>query len=37
MLKHLARDWAVDLGCLLDDPADPEHLAVLRGGPMPRQ
>ena len=31
MLEHLARDWAVDLGCLLDDPADAEHLSVLRG------
>ena len=31
MLEHLARDWTVDLGCLLDDPADAEHLAVLRG------
>ena len=31
MLEHLARDWTVDLGCLLDDPADSEHLAVLRG------
>ena len=31
MLEHLARDWTVDLGCLLDDPADAEHLSVLRG------
>jgi sugar transferase (PEP-CTERM/EpsH1 system associated) len=31
MLDHLARDWTVDLGCLLDDPADAEHLSVLRG------
>jgi sugar transferase (PEP-CTERM/EpsH1 system associated) len=31
ILEHLARDWAVDLGCLVDDPADAQHLAVLRG------
>jgi polysaccharide biosynthesis protein PslH len=31
MLEHLARDWAVDLGCLVDDPADAQHLSVLRG------
>jgi sugar transferase (PEP-CTERM/EpsH1 system associated) len=30
MLEHLARDWAVDLGCLVDDPADAEYLSVLR-------
>lgn len=30
MLEHLARDWTVDLGCLVDDPADARHLAVLR-------
>lgn len=30
MLDHLARDWDVDLGCLLDDPADAAHLPVLR-------
>jgi sugar transferase (PEP-CTERM/EpsH1 system associated) len=30
MLEHLARDWAVDLGCLVDDPADTQHLPVLR-------
>jgi polysaccharide biosynthesis protein PslH len=30
MLEHLARDWAVDLGCLVDDPADVQHLSVLR-------
>jgi polysaccharide biosynthesis protein PslH len=30
MLEHLARDWAVDLGCLVDDPADAQHLSVLR-------
>ena len=31
MLEHLAQDWAVDLGCLVDDPADAQHLSVLRG------
>ena len=31
MLEHLARDWVVDLGCLVDDPADAQHLSVLRG------
>jgi sugar transferase (PEP-CTERM/EpsH1 system associated) len=30
MLEHLARDWTVDLGCLMDDPADAQHLPVLR-------
>ena len=30
MLEHLARDWAVELGCLVDDPADVQHLSVLR-------
>lgn len=30
MLEHLARHWAVDLGCLSDDPADIQHLPVLR-------
>lgn len=30
MLDHLARRWEVDLGCLVDDPADLEHLPVLR-------
>lgn len=29
MLEHLARDWTVDLGCLVDDPADARHLSVL--------
>lgn len=29
MLEHLARDWEVDLGCLVDDPADARHLSVL--------
>jgi sugar transferase (PEP-CTERM/EpsH1 system associated) len=29
MLEHLARDWTVDLGCLVDDPADIQHLSVL--------
>jgi len=31
MLEHLTRDWAVDLGCMVDDPADAQHLPVLRG------
>jgi sugar transferase (PEP-CTERM/EpsH1 system associated) len=31
MLEHLARDWAVDLGCMVDDSADLRHLPVLRG------
>jgi len=30
MLEHLARDWTVDLGCMVDDPADARHLSVLR-------
>ncbi len=30
MLEHLARDWDVDLGCLVDDAADLAHLAHLR-------
>jgi len=30
MLEHLARGWTVDLGCLMDDPTDAEHLPVLR-------
>lgn len=30
MLEHLAREWAVDLGCLVDDQADVQHLSVLR-------
>ena len=29
-LEHLARDWTVDLGCLLDDPADFRHLPMLQ-------
>jgi sugar transferase (PEP-CTERM/EpsH1 system associated) len=31
MLEHLARGWSVDLGCLVDDPADAQHLSMLRG------
>ena len=31
MLDHLLRDWEVDLGCLVDDPADLAHLPYLRG------
>ena len=30
MLRHLARDHRVHLGCLADDPADLEHLPMLR-------
>jgi sugar transferase (PEP-CTERM/EpsH1 system associated) len=30
MLDHLARSWTVDLGCLVDDPADLAHLPVLQ-------
>ena len=30
MLEHLARDWSIDLGCLSDDPADAQHLPMLR-------
>lgn len=30
MLDHLAARWEVDLGCLVDDPADLEHLPFLR-------
>jgi sugar transferase (PEP-CTERM/EpsH1 system associated) len=30
MLDHLADHWDVDLGCLVDDPADLAHLDVLR-------
>jgi sugar transferase (PEP-CTERM/EpsH1 system associated) len=30
MLEHLARDWVVDLGCLVEDPADAQHLSALR-------
>lgn len=30
MLDHLAGRWEVDLGCLVDDPADLVHLDVLR-------
>ena len=29
MLKHLSRSWRVHLGCLIDDPADLAHRAVL--------
>ncbi len=31
MLQHLARRYRVHLGCLADDPADLEHLPMLRG------
>ncbi|WP_426955491.1 TIGR03087 family PEP-CTERM/XrtA system glycosyltransferase [Muricoccus radiodurans] len=30
MLDHLANHWEVDLGCLVDDRADLDHLPVLR-------
>jgi sugar transferase (PEP-CTERM/EpsH1 system associated) len=30
MLEHLSRSWSVDLGCLVDDPADLAHLPTLR-------
>jgi sugar transferase (PEP-CTERM/EpsH1 system associated) len=30
MLDHLAGSWDVDLGCLVDDPADLRHLPVLQ-------
>lgn len=30
MLDRLAAQWDVDLGCLVDDPADLQHLPVLR-------
>jgi sugar transferase (PEP-CTERM/EpsH1 system associated) len=31
MIEHLARDWEVDLGCLIDDPADLQHMEALHG------
>ena len=31
MLRHLARDWRVHLGAFVDDPADWEHVDVLKG------
>jgi len=30
MLDHLAESWEVELGCLVDDPADLDHLPTLR-------
>ena len=30
MLDHLAGSWDVELGCLVDDPADLDHLPMLR-------
>lgn len=30
LLKHLARDYRIHLGCLMDNPEDPGHLEVLR-------
>jgi sugar transferase (PEP-CTERM/EpsH1 system associated) len=29
MLRHLAQSWQVDLGCLVDDPQDLQHIPVL--------
>jgi sugar transferase (PEP-CTERM/EpsH1 system associated) len=31
ILDRLAQSWDVELGCLVDDPADLDHLDVLRG------
>src|ERR671921_56156 len=31
ILRHLAERHRVHLGCFYDDPADEEHVAVLRG------
>jgi sugar transferase (PEP-CTERM/EpsH1 system associated) len=30
MLEHLTRNWEVDLGCLVDDRADFDHIPALR-------
>ncbi|MGH7041910.1 MAG: TIGR03087 family PEP-CTERM/XrtA system glycosyltransferase [Acetobacteraceae bacterium] len=30
LLRHLAKSWRIHLGCLIDDPADLEHVARLR-------
>ena len=30
LLKHLSRSYRIHLGCLVDDPADMQHLSVLR-------
>jgi sugar transferase (PEP-CTERM/EpsH1 system associated) len=30
MLEHLARDWEIELGCLVDDRADLAHLPAMR-------
>ncbi len=30
LLKHLSRSYRIHLGCLVDDPADMQHLPVLR-------
>lgn len=30
MLEHLAKSWEVELGCLVDDRADLDHVAALR-------
>lgn len=31
MLDHLAAAWTVELGCLVDDPRDLDHVPTLRG------
>jgi sugar transferase (PEP-CTERM/EpsH1 system associated) len=31
MLRHLAQDWRLHLGAFVDDPADWEHVEVLKG------
>ena len=31
MLDHLAKTWEVELGCLVDDPRDLDHIPTLRG------
>lgn len=30
VFRHLARDYRIHLGCFMDDPADRQHLGVLR-------
>jgi sugar transferase (PEP-CTERM/EpsH1 system associated) len=30
MLRRLSRDWVVNVGCIVDDPADLAHLPVMR-------
>ena len=31
MLDHLAKAWEFELGCLVDDPRDLDHIPTLRG------